>query len=158
MHSGVVVGIHAHAEPARLVETVRSLQARRDGVKIVLLPDGPDAALSAALTTEPMLTHLPQWGTAEPLGPPACFNRLASRSDAAVVVLVESGTVLGPGCLPLLVEALTHPGRGLAGPSTNRSWNEQRVFSDAGASDVARTAALARERFGPGGALARATA
>ncbi len=151
MRPGVVVGIHAHAEPARLVETVRSLHAggEGDGVRIVLLPDGPDAALSAALITEPMLTNLPQWGTARPLGPPACFNRLASRSDAAVVVFVESGTVLGPGCLPLLVKALTLPGRGLAGPSTNRSWNEQRAFSKASASDVALTAGLASRRFGP---------
>ena len=64
MRPGVVVGIHAHAEPARLVETVRSLSAggEGDGVRIVLLPDGPDAALSAALITEPMLTNLPQWG------------------------------------------------------------------------------------------------
>ena len=143
------MGVHAHAEPARLVETVRSLRAGgEDGVGIVLLPDGPDAALSAALTTEPTLTSLPQWGTAEPEGPPACFNRLASRSDAAVVVLVESGTVLGPGCLRLLVEALAKSGRGLAGPSTNRSWNEQGVFSRARASDIDRTAALARRRFG----------
>ena len=149
MRPGVVVGIHAHAEPARLVETVRSLQADGgDGARIVLLPDGPDAALSAALTTEPTLASLPQWGTAEPLGPPACFNRLAVRSDAAVVVLVESGTVLGPGCLRLLVEALAQLGRGLAGPSTNRSWNEQGLFSRARASDVDRTAALARQRFG----------
>ena len=134
---------------ARLVETVRSLQADgRDGAGIVLLPDGPDAALSAALTTEPALTSLPQWGTAEPLGAPACFNRLAARTDAAVVVLVESGTVLGPGCLRLLVEAIAQPGRGLAGPSTNRSWNEQGVFGRARASDVDRTAALARQRFG----------
>ncbi|MGO9779924.1 MAG: glycosyltransferase [Streptosporangiaceae bacterium] len=149
MRPGVVVGVHAHAEPARLVETVRSLQADGgDSAEIVLLPDGPDAALSAAVTTEPTLASLPQWGTAEPLGPPACFNRLAARTDAAVVVLVESGTVLGLGCLRLLVEALAHPGRGLAGPSTNRSWNEQGVFGGAGPSDVARTAAQARRRFG----------
>ena len=88
MRPGVVVGVHAHAEPARLVETVRSLQASgEDGAEIVLLPDGPDAALSAAVTAEPALTSLPQRGTAEPLGPPACFNRLASRTDGAVVVL-----------------------------------------------------------------------
>lgn len=144
------MGVHAHAEPVRLGETVRSLRVGGEGggVGVVLLPDGPDAALSAALTSEPMLAGLPQWGTAEPLGPSACFNRLASRSDAAVVVVVESGTVLGPGCLPLLVEALAHPGGGLAGPSTNRSWNEQGVFSGAGPSDVAGTAALARRRFG----------
>ena len=54
MRPGVVVGVHAHAEPARLVETVRSLQGGgEDGAGIVLLPDGPDAELAAALTTEP---------------------------------------------------------------------------------------------------------
>ncbi len=149
MGPGVVVGVHAHAEPAHLVETVRSLRAGGVGdARVVLLPDGPDAALAAALTAEPTLADLPHWGTAKPLGPPACFNRLASRSDASVMVLIESGTVLGPGCLPLLVEALAEPGRGLAGPSTNRSWNEQAVFTGAGPSDVARTAALARRRFG----------
>jgi glycosyltransferase involved in cell wall biosynthesis len=148
MRPGVVIGVHAHAEPVRLVETVRSLRVEgADGAEVVLLPDGPDAALSAALTTEPGLAGLPQWGTTEPLGPPACFNRLASRTDAAVVVLVESGTVLGPGCLPLLVEALERPGRGLAGPSTNRSWTEQGVFSGVSASEVAWTAAIARQRF-----------
>jgi glycosyltransferase involved in cell wall biosynthesis len=147
MRMDVVVGVHAHAEPERLVETVRWLQFGRGADGIVLLPDGPDAALSAALTTEPTLTSLPQW-TAEPFGPPACFNRLASRSDAAVVVLVESGTLLAPGCLSLLVEALAEPGSGLAGPSTNRSWNEQGVFSGAAASEVAHTAALARQKFG----------
>ena len=145
----VVVGIHANAEPERLVETARSVQAEgTDGVGIVLLPDGPDPALTAALTTDPVLAVLPQWGTEEPLGPPACFNRLAAGSDAAVVVLLESGTVLGPGCLPLLVAALARPGRGLAGPSTNRAWNEQGAFPGASSAAVARTAALARQRFG----------
>jgi glycosyltransferase involved in cell wall biosynthesis len=149
MSMGLVVGVHTHAEPDRLLQTVRSLPTAGAGdAKVVLLPDGPDAALAAALTAEPVLAGLPRCGTTEPLGPPACFNRLASRGDASVVVLVESGTVLGPGCLSLLAEALAQPGRGLAGPSTNRSWNEQAVFGGAGLSDVARTAALARRRFG----------
>ena len=146
MRMDVVVGVHAHAEPDRLVETVRWLQLAGGADGIVLLPDGPDAALSAALTTEPTLTSLPQW-TAEPFGPPAGFNRLASRSDGAVVVLVESGTLLAWDVI-VLVEALAQPGRGLAGPSTNRSWNEQGVFSGAAASEVAHTAALARQKFG----------
>jgi len=149
MSTGLVVGVHTHAEPDRLLQTVRSLPTAGAGdAKVVLLPDGPDAAVAAALTAEPVLAGLPRCGTTEPLGPPACFNRLASRGDASVVVLVESGTVLGPGCLSLLAEALAQPGRGLAGPSTNRSWNEQAVFGGAGLSDVARTAALARRRFG----------
>lgn len=149
MSPRLTVGVHAHAQPDRLVQTVRSLSAAGAGdAGVVLLPDGPDAALAAALRSEPALAGLPQWGTAEPLGPPACFNRLAARSDAPVVVLVESGTVLGPDCLSLLVQALALPGRGLAGPSTNRSWNEQAIFGASGPSDVARMAALARRRFG----------
>jgi len=149
MCSAVVVGVHVHAEPEHLIETVRSVQAGGlPDTELVLLPDGPDAALSAALAADQALAGLPQWRTAEPLGAPACFNRLAARSDAPVVVFVESGTVLGPGCLPMLVQALEIPGRGLAGPSTNRSWNEQGVFGGASALDVARTAALAGQRFG----------
>src|SRR5258706_382017 len=129
----VAVGIHAHAEPERLIQTVWSL---RDGgagdATVVLLADGPDAELAAALGSDPALASLPQWGTAEPFGPPACFNRLASGTEAAVVILIESGTVLGPGSLPRLTEALARPEHGLAGPSTNRSWNEQAVFGGAG--------------------------
>lgn len=149
MCSAVVVGVHTHAQPEHLVETVRSVQANgQEGAEIVLLPDGPDAALSVALATDPALAGLAQWGTTELLGAPACFNRLAARSDATVMVFIESGTVVGPGCLPMLVQALAIPGRGLAGPSTNRSWNEQGVFAGASAQDVARTAAMARQRFG----------
>jgi hypothetical protein len=122
MGQGVAVGVHAHAEPARLVQTVWSLRDSGAG-SVVLLPDGPDAELTAALATDPALAGLPQWGTKDPLGPPACFNRLAAGTDAAVVVLVESGTLLAPGCLALLVQALDQPGTGLAGPSTNRSYS-----------------------------------
>ena len=145
----VAVGVHAHAKPDRLVQTVWSL---RDGgagdATVVLLPDGPDDELAAAPATDPALASLPQWETAEPLGAPACFNRLASGTDTAVVILIQSGTLLGPGCLSLLVQALDRPGQGLAGPSTNRSWNEQAVFGAAGPPDIARTAAQARRRFG----------
>src|SRR6201996_3466374 len=150
MGRDVAVGVHAHAEPEHLVQTIWSLRAANvDDTSVVLLPDGPDDDLAAALTADPALKGLPQWGTAGPLGPAACFNRLVSGTDARVVVLIESGTVLGPGCLSLLLEALDRPGHGLAGPSTNRSWNEQVLPGGAGPSDVARMAALARRRFGP---------
>ena len=75
MCPAVVMGVHAHAEPDRLTETVRSLQAQdQAGAAIVLLPDGPDAALAAALTADPVLAGLPRWESAEPLGAPACFK------------------------------------------------------------------------------------
>ena len=122
MCPAVVIGVHVYAEPDRLAETLQSLQTQgQPGASIVLLPDGPDAALAAALAADPALAGIPRWATAGPQGAPACFNRLASRTDAAVVVFVESGTVLGPGCLAMLLAALEVPGRGLAGPSTNRS-------------------------------------
>ena len=148
MGQSVAVGVHAHTEPGRLVQTVWSLRDGAGDATVVLLPDGPDDELAAALATDPALASLPQWGTAEPLGAPVCFNRLASGTDTAVVILIESGTVLGPGCLSLLVQALARPGPGLAGPSTNRSWNEQAAFGAAGPPDIARTAAQARRRFG----------
>ena len=70
MSPRLVVGVYAHAEPDRLVQTVRSLSAAGAGdAAVVVLPDGPDAALAAALRSEPALAGLPQWGTAEPLGP-----------------------------------------------------------------------------------------
>ena len=131
MRPGIVVGVHAHTEPARLLDTVRSIgRSARQPVPVVLLADGPDPTLEAALATEATLAALPRWGTAEPAGAPACFNRLAAGTDEAVLVFLESGTVLAPGCLDLLTDALAQDGRGLAGPSTNRSWNEQGVFPD----------------------------
>jgi hypothetical protein len=60
MHTGVVVGINAHAEPGRLVETVRWLQFGGSAGGIELLTNGPEAASSAALKDEPTLTNLPQ--------------------------------------------------------------------------------------------------
>jgi hypothetical protein len=41
MHTDVVVGIHAHAEPERLVETVQWLRFGGGADRVVLLPDGP---------------------------------------------------------------------------------------------------------------------
>ena len=119
----VVVGVHVHAEPARLLQTIEALEQH----EILLLPDGPDAETRAALAK---LKRLPQSQTAQALGPPACFNRLASTAaDADVVILLESGAVPGPGAIGRLVDALEHePGAGLAGPSTNSAWNEQCAF------------------------------
>jgi len=60
MCSALVVGIHAHAEPEHLKETVRSLQADgQEDAEILLLADGSDAALSVALTADPALAGPP---------------------------------------------------------------------------------------------------
>ena len=81
---------------------------------------------------------------------PVCLNRLAAASAADVLVLLESGALVGPRWLDLLLDALGRPGVGLAGPSTNRGWNEQAIFPRAAGSraGVRRTAAEAIRRYG----------
>src|SRR5207237_3140179 len=76
---------------------------------------------------------------------------LASWSRSETIVILEAGSVPGPGWLERLVAALqADPKNGLAGPSTNFAWNEQCVFVGTGGtlSDVARTTEAARVRFG----------
>lgn len=144
----VCVGVHVHAEPGRLRETLDALEKRaRRPVSVLLLADGADRDTRAALTG---LMDIPQSATPRPLGPPACFNRLASESDADVVILLESGAVPGPGALDRLVDALERDATaGLAGPSTNLAWNEQCAFPDraGGSAEIARTAREAASRF-----------
>ena len=151
MAVSVCVGVAVHAEPGCLVDTLRMLRLHTSqAVPVVLLPDGPDEPTATALEQHAELCAYPQCGTADPRGLPACLNRLAARSAADVLVLLESGALAGPRWLNLLLDALDRPGVGLAGPSTNRGWNEQAIFPDAVGTraGVRRTAAEAVRRYG----------
>jgi glycosyltransferase involved in cell wall biosynthesis len=145
----VSIGIYAHEQPEQLQATLDSLRRNTvHPVELVLLPDGPDAAMREALRG---LGGMPQLGTASPQGAPACFNRLASNTASDLVVLLESGSQVGPGWLEHLISALeAAPRNGLAGPSTNCAWNEQCVYAGSGGSaeEIARTANAAASRFG----------
>jgi glycosyltransferase involved in cell wall biosynthesis len=145
----ICLGVHVHAEPKRLQETLASLRADTAlSFDLLLLPDGPDAATK---TTLARMSELPQSATAEPLGTAACFNRLANYNDAEVVVLLESGARTAPNWLNHLLAALDADLRnGLAGPSTNQSWNEQNIHPRCGNSmrDIARVASDAERHFG----------
>jgi glycosyltransferase involved in cell wall biosynthesis/GT2 family glycosyltransferase len=145
--NSILIGVHVHAEPERLKATLDSLRIHSDSARLILLPDGPDQPTSFALPH----IGLPQLPTSEPRGPAACFNRLAASSHADVVVLLESGCVVGPGWLQAILLALeADPRNGLAGPSTNRSWNEQGAFPDQlGTPEaVANTSRGALQKFG----------
>jgi len=147
----VCVGVAVHAEADRLLATLRQL-ARYTDASVVLLPDGPDEPTAGALRSHAELTTCPQWATSAPQGGAACLNRLAAGCTADVVVLLESGALVGPGWLELLLAALRRPGCGLAGPSTNRCWNEQAIFPNARGDelDIRRAAGEALRRYGRG--------
>lgn len=149
--TSVSIGVHVHAEPDALRATLDALHTHTaPPAALILLPDGPDQPTRQALEG---LRHLPQLATPEPLGAAACFNRLALAGDAELFVLLESGALVGPGWLEHLLAALAaDPSHGLAGPSTNRSWNEQGAFPRA-RGDAAALQATAQEawrRFGAG--------
>ena len=78
------------------------------------------------------------------------FNTLAESTDADVVVLLEAGALVGPRWLDHLGAALERPGCGLAGPSTNRAWNEQGCVRGARSdlTSVRRDAARLSSMFG----------
>jgi len=144
----ICIGIHVDEQPEQLTATLESLRRNTAaGVPLILFPDGPDACMRQALRE---LHGIPQYGTEKPLGAAACFNRLAEVSTADVIVLLESGSLVGPGWLDHLVYALNAQARnGLAGPTTNYAWNEQCVYFGSGGEpdEIARTADAARLRF-----------
>lgn len=142
----IQVGIHVHAEPRNLQATLAAVRAYTgQPVDVVLLPDGPDDETQAALARLPEYLQL----TATSPGAAACFNRLITVTQADVYVFLESGTLPGPGWLEPLLAALAGAANGLAGPSTNRSWNEQRLFPGVGGTpDAVKAAArLAAQRY-----------
>ena len=145
----IAIGVHVHAEPDRLRATLASLQQNTSAEhECIVIPDGADDATQMALNDLCGTYVLDDQG---PRGGAACFNRLTKATTADIVVLLESGCRVAPGWLEALVNVLVgSPRAGLAGPSTNRSWNEQAAFPSAGESDddLARTAAEALRRFG----------
>ena len=145
--SKVCIGIPVQSEPQRLRVTIESVRrTTQRSVEIVVLPDGPDEATKGFISRLDVPV-VPESGVA---GGAACFNRLEAFTDAPVIVLLESGTRVGPRWLEHLLRGLdADPRNGLAGPSTNISWNQQCVFRNAGArdEDLERTVLDAERRF-----------
>jgi glycosyltransferase involved in cell wall biosynthesis len=146
--ASVAVGVHAHAEPERLDATLRALEGpSAHRVDVLVIADDPDPATDAALHR----LGLAQGRTAAPHGPPACFNLLAAHGQGAVLVLLEAGAVPAPGAIDRLADALlADPTHGIAGPSTNDAWNQQRAvrWARGTSAEVARTGRWVASRFG----------
>jgi len=146
----VCIGLHFTGDLAAAERSLRSFAA--DGTQTlatVVLGDGVDATGLAAAQTLVSATSC----TPEPRGAAACFNRLVGAHDADVFVFVENGAVAGPGALDAMLGALdADPAHGLAGPTTNRSWNAQGAFADQAADlhNIGALARLAAQRHGGG--------
>lgn len=135
----ILIGVHVAAHADALAATLASLFENTPlpfGLR--LLPDPVDeaeaAALQARLDSFPGIEQLP--GPVHE-GAAACFNRLVGV-PADIYVFLENGARVTPGWLELLLAALdADPSHGLAGPSTNRCWNEQAVAPACGATQDA---------------------
>jgi len=145
----VAIGVHVHASPDQLHRTMAAVKDNSPpDVELMLLPDGPDPPTRKALAA---YSDSAQYPTIEPRGAAACFNRLGRETSAEIVVLLESGSIPGPGWLHYILAAIERDQRhGLAGPSTNRSWNEQGLFpaSRDTTDDIVRNARETAARFG----------
>jgi GT2 family glycosyltransferase len=147
----ISIGIYVDGQLERLRWTLASLKANTcQDAELLLLLDG--VALN-----ETAMRSLPAWNrakvsaTSDARGAAACFNRLASQTETGVLVLLESGVIVAPGWLDRLLAALaSDPHNGLAGPSTNNSWNEQCAFPccSGNTAQIAATAHEAARRFG----------
>ncbi len=144
----MAIGVPIEGDPTRLETTLVSL--RRNGSsapEIVFIPDGAGDDVRGALASVDARV-LDDRGAR---GGAAALNRLFRETEADIVVLLESGAIVAPRWLDHLLAVLaSSPRAGLAGPSTNRSWNEQAAFQNAGGSteDVMRTGLDAERRFG----------
>ena len=140
------IGIHVMDDGERLLASCAALKANTlMQVEVLLLADGADDSAESAIA---QLGEFRRVGFVSRHGAAACFNLLAREGQGDVLVFVESGALPGPGWLESLSLALSQdPSNGLAGPSTNRSWNMQCVFPDADSADITATARTAQNSF-----------
>lgn len=120
----VVLGIHVDTVDNRIDSTLLSLSEsvglRFDVVLLNDCADQPDRWSA--------LHDIPSLNVGTGAGRVASFNRLISGIEADIYGFIENGVQFAPDCLARLVAALNaDPSIGLAGPSSNRCWNEQGV-------------------------------
>src|SRR5579871_1182185 len=127
----IAIGIVATEGVDRLRATIDHVRLHTQlPHELWLLGDCPDADLNEILDA-----WREDWRsvTLDPQGMAACFNRLCRLSSAEILVLLEAGSLPSPAWLSLILRGLAaYPANGLAGPSTNLCWNEQRAFSSSG--------------------------
>jgi O-antigen biosynthesis protein len=147
----VLIAVHVTAASQGLADTLAALhETTAQPFDVVVLVDPGPGEAEALVPVLAALSQVAQLIVPAPGGAAASFNQLAAQG-ADVFVFVESGVRPGPDWLNHLLAALdADPGNGLAGPSTNRCWNEQGVAPHCGATvrDVERQAEALLRRHG----------
>lgn len=147
------IGIHVCSRRQDLAATLRALHEHTQlPFELVLLDDPAPGEADGPGSPAAALSGLRQCRIPAPGGAPACFNQLIGGA-ADIYVFLEAGALPCAGWLELLVGALeADPANGLAGPSTNRCWNEQGVAPGcaAAANELRRQASALLHRHGHG--------
>jgi glycosyltransferase involved in cell wall biosynthesis len=125
----ILIGVHVAGHAQVLESTLVSIYENTPlPFTLRLLRDRVDVQqeplVEEQLSRFPYIVQLPP---PERPGAAACFNQLVGES-ADIYVFLENGVRVCPGWLELLLASLDSDAcHGLAGPSTNRCWNEQAV-------------------------------
>ncbi len=142
----ISIGVHVTTASPALTDTLVAIH-ETTGVAfdlLVLVDPAPGEA------TPRIDGEVAQLAVPGPGGAAASFNLLVAR-PADIYVFLEDGVRPGPDWLLKLLRGLdADPAHGLAGPSTNRCWNEQCVAASCGDSpeQVEQTAEALAQRFG----------
>ena len=115
------IGIHVDEDFDRGLATLRSLRRTAAYDRVFLLLDPGVVEDRRVVALHAATVNIVRTASA---GAAGAFNSLIGASTAPEVAFLESGAEVTPGALERLRAALTGP-VALAGPSTNRAWNEQ---------------------------------
>ncbi len=121
----IIIGVYVDADPQEhLQATLLSLtENTTPDYELVLLLDGPAAQARAGHSDYAGIARIV---SAVRAGPAAAFNSLWRQNAARYYANVECGTLPGPGWLERLLAAIeASADHAMAGPSSNRAWNEQ---------------------------------
>ncbi|PRP90771.1 putative glycosyltransferase EpsH [Enhygromyxa salina] len=151
-HDRILIGVHVTTGSQGLPATLAAIhETTALGFELIVLVDPSPGEAESLAQVLALCRGVAQLRVPGPGGAAASFNQLITQ-PADLYVFLENDVRPGPDWLEHLVRALdADPRNGLAGPSTNRCWNEQGVAPTCGDStlDVERQAESLLQRFGP---------
>jgi len=124
LNKNILAGIYwpRFAEISDVLKTINAIElsAGSLSLQIIILADGHKETDISRFASYPVIRNETYKGKA------FCFNQLIAYEGPRFYAFLEAGLLPGPDCLFLLTKSLRQNKEfGLAGPTTNRCWNEQ---------------------------------